>query len=304
MTYSQAVAYLHSLQQRFPRLVTLGSAGRSVEGRDLVYARVSSAGANNNNPVMLVDALMHAREWITLPPVLYFLEQLVQDAALLAGLDVVVVPILNPDGYEYSRTTDRLWRKNRGSTPNKTCTGVDLNRNFDYHWADFKTNGGASSDPCDLLYAGPSAASEPETKSYQSFVRELNAAKRVKMYVNLHNPEKSIYVPWGYSTAAKVPDVSQLTTIADEANSALVKAGATAYNVESMAADYPATGTVSDWVRGVAGVAQSFCMELPAGGRDALEGFGVPTTRILPISTQVFEALKVFAKYAKKPLTQ
>lgn len=71
-----------------------------------MYARVSSGGVNN--PIMLVDALMHAREWITLPPLLYFLENLVQDASLLAGLDVVVVPILNPDGYEYSRTKVRM----------------------------------------------------------------------------------------------------------------------------------------------------------------------------------------------------
>ena len=24
-----------------------------------------------------------------------------------------IIPLLNPDGYQYSRTTDRLWRKNR-----------------------------------------------------------------------------------------------------------------------------------------------------------------------------------------------
>ena len=40
--------------------------------------------------------------------------------------------------YEYSHTTDRLWRKNRA--PNQQmfglCKGVDLNRNFGYKWAD------------------------------------------------------------------------------------------------------------------------------------------------------------------------
>lgn len=302
MTYSQSVAYLRSLQQRYPKLVTVGSVGKSVEGRDIVYARVSSGGANN--PIMLVDALMHAREWITLPPVFYLLDNLLKDATLLAGLDVVVVPILNPDGYEYSRTKDRLWRKNRGATSNKTCVGVDLNRNFDYHWADFKSNDGASSDPCDLLYAGTKAASEPETSSYQNFVRNLNAAKRVKMYVNLHNPEQSIYIPWGYSNAVQVPDAAKLTTIAKEANGAMVKAGAKSSAVETMAKSYPATGTVSDWVRGVAGVSQSFCFELPSGGPDAGEGFEVPTSSILPISKHAYEAFKVFAKYAKTPLSQ
>ncbi|XP_034240050.1 uncharacterized protein LOC117644586 isoform X2 [Thrips palmi] len=170
---------------------------------------------------------------------------------------------------------------------------------------DFRSNNGASSDPCELTYAGPKAASEPETISYQNFVRNLNAGKRVKMYVNLHNPEQSIYIPWGYSsTAPKVPDTAQLTTIAKEANSALVAAGARAFTVETMAADYPATGTVSDWVRGVAGVAQSFCMELPAGGPDKQQGFAVPPSSILPISKEVLGAMKVFVKYTTKPLSQ
>lgn len=58
---------------------------------------------------MLVDGLMHAREWITLPAALYFLEQLVEQGGdILDGLDVVVLPILNPDGYEYSRSKVRV----------------------------------------------------------------------------------------------------------------------------------------------------------------------------------------------------
>ncbi|XP_034239854.1 carboxypeptidase B-like [Thrips palmi] len=303
MSYAETEAYLRALKERYPTLVTVGSVGRSVEGREIYYARVSSGGANN--PIMLVDALMHAREWITLPPVLYFLEALVQDATLRAGLDVVVVPILNPDGYEYSRTKDRMWRKNRGATSKKNCVGVDLNRNFDYHWADFRSNKGASSDPCELTYAGPKAASEPETVIYQTFIRNLNAGKRVKMYVNIHNPEQSIYLPWGYSaTAPKLPDAAPLTTIAKEVNNALVAGGAKSDKIEAMAADYPATGTVSDWVRGVAGVAQSFCMELPAGGPDKQQGFAVPPSSILATSKQTLGALKVFVKYAKKPLSQ
>ena len=38
--------------------------------------------------------------------------------------------------YEYSHTTDRLWRKNRNPNPSTFgfCPGVDLNRNFGYKW--------------------------------------------------------------------------------------------------------------------------------------------------------------------------
>ena len=38
--------------------------------------------------------------------------------------------------YEFSHTTDRLWRKNRNPNPGTFgfCPGVDLNRNFGYKW--------------------------------------------------------------------------------------------------------------------------------------------------------------------------
>eukprot|EP01052_Picozoa_sp_SAG31_P042335 SAG31_NODE_6694_length_1922_cov_2.221613_3_plen_68_part_00 len=51
--------------------------------------------------------------------------------ALLRQLRFIVIPVLNPDGYEYTWDPggDRLWRKNR--TPNANapqCPGTDLNR--------------------------------------------------------------------------------------------------------------------------------------------------------------------------------
>ncbi|KAK3927134.1 Carboxypeptidase B [Frankliniella fusca] len=308
LSYNEVVQYLQSLHKKYPKLVQISSAGKSVEGRDMVYVRVSKNLSKKNKPVMLVDALMHAREWITLPAVLFFLHQVVEGSAtgLLNGMDLVVLPVLNPDGYEYSRTKDRLWRKNRNTAYDAKCPGVDLNRNFDYHWKDFIMSGtGASDDPCDLEYAGGEAASEPETRNYQNLVRSLNKNNLVKMYINLHSPEQAIEMPWGYSvTAPALPDVNKLKVIASEANAAMVKAGAKSYEVVNMAADYPATGTVTDWVRGVAGVAQTFCIELPSGGDAKEEGFAIPKSRILPISQQLFEGLKVFAKYTSKPLTE
>ncbi|XP_034242104.1 carboxypeptidase B-like [Thrips palmi] len=309
MSYEEVVAYLRELQLRYPRLVRVGSMGRSVQGRDLVFARVSRGSAKHRD-VMLVDALTHARAWITLPAVLYFLQQLVErhqeNAALLQSLDFVVVPVLNPDGYEYSRDKERLWRKNRARTYNESCIGVDLNRNYDFHWADFLTSSEpptfltASNDSCANTYAGPHAASEPETQSYQRFIRELNVKGRLKMFVNLSAPRQGISFPWGYSSAApNVSDFSELSAIGKAASDAAVKAGAQPYRVQNLAANYVATGVVTDWARGVAGVDKSFLMELPSGGSDDLLGFDVPVSQILPISRQVFEAFKVFAECAK-----
>ena len=51
-------------------------------------------------------------------------------------LNIHVLPSTNPDGYEYSQKSDRLWRKTRSNYNSIfLCKGVDGNRNWDYHWA-------------------------------------------------------------------------------------------------------------------------------------------------------------------------
>lgn len=64
--------------------------------------------------------------------------------SLIDNVDFYIVPVLNPDGYRYTWTQDRLWRKNRSArrcslaqgfgSYQSCCQGVDLNRNFDWVW--------------------------------------------------------------------------------------------------------------------------------------------------------------------------
>lgn len=59
-------------------------------------------------PIILIDAGIHAREWIAPAVVLYIIHQLVENsdnAKLIENVDWIVIPSLNPDGYEYSHTT-------------------------------------------------------------------------------------------------------------------------------------------------------------------------------------------------------
>lgn len=43
------------------------------------------------------------------------------------------MPVINADGYEHTRTGDRLWRKNmRPVGAARRCLGADLNRNWGY----------------------------------------------------------------------------------------------------------------------------------------------------------------------------
>lgn len=54
-------------------------------------------------------AMLHAREWVTAPVALYSIHRLVEnlkdeDSDLLEGTDWIILPMANPDGYEYSQS--------------------------------------------------------------------------------------------------------------------------------------------------------------------------------------------------------
>jgi len=65
-----------------------------------------------------IDGGIHAREWISPATVTFMIHQLVEvqdpsDADLIENLDWYILPVVNPDGYEHTRDSDRLWRKTR-----------------------------------------------------------------------------------------------------------------------------------------------------------------------------------------------
>lgn len=81
---------------------------------------------------------MHAREWISGATSTYILNELltstdpaVRDIA--ENFDWYIFPVTNPDGYAYTHSNDRMWRKTR--TPyTATCYGADPNRNWGHMW--------------------------------------------------------------------------------------------------------------------------------------------------------------------------
>ncbi len=149
----------------------LEKLGESAEGRPIWAARVGREGA----PRVVIVAQQHAREWMSLQVALAILDALLTDPAqapLTERLEIWLVPLANPDGYEYSRSSDPGWRKSRRVTGPNRAPGVDLNRNFP---ADYRRSGdlpertdddwGASDLPRSGQYRGPGPASEPETRA-------------------------------------------------------------------------------------------------------------------------------------------
>lgn len=112
----------------YPDLVTVVNAGLSYEGRQIKYLRISTTRFENlRKPVIVIDAMVHAREWVTTPVAIYIIEQLVKQGSssdLTEYVDWIIIPLANPDGYEYSidevnlhLDLDRLFSNCIGTSP-------------------------------------------------------------------------------------------------------------------------------------------------------------------------------------------
>ena len=251
-TPAEVEAELAALAAARPDLVQIETIGTSVEGRPIQAARVSSRDAAADVPALLVCGMHHAREWIAVEVPLGILHDLVDrhdsDAAtreLLATREVWIVPVLNPDGLEYSQTERRMWRKNR--RPNEGgSVGVDLNRNWAYEWGGL----GASPRPSSDTYRGPEAFSEPELRA----LRDLARREGVVASLSYHSYGELVLWPWGYDHDVAPDDA----TLADHARA---MAALNEYEPMQSAGLYPASGDFDDWFYGELG-AISFTIEL------------------------------------------
>lgn len=97
--------YLQSITSSYPNITTLEVLGTSGEGREINALRISTGGSGK--PLILVDAGIHAREWIAPAQALYIIQELVENpnnTYLIQNVDWYIVPVLNPDGYEFTFT--------------------------------------------------------------------------------------------------------------------------------------------------------------------------------------------------------
>ncbi|MER6051207.1 M14 family metallopeptidase [Streptomyces sp. NPDC001793] len=194
---------------------------RSVEGVACRALRLGAAPAGGRDCVVLIGGV-HAREWGSCEILVFFAADLLraysthsglaygakkytaaQVKAMLDDLELVVFPLVNPDGRRYSQDVEPMWRKNRNPAYGNgegDCVGVDINRNFDFLFdaaTAFAPTAGVrvSTDPCDpQLYHGPAPFSEPETRNVRSL---LDAFPRTRWFIDVHSFSEDILYVWG-----------------------------------------------------------------------------------------------------------
>lgn len=273
-------SYLDYLETTFD-FVTTESIGKSYEGTDMRLAKVCKGGCGNK-PAMWIDGGIHAREWVSPAAVTFMLRELVENDSdhpdLLDNLDWYILPVVNPDGYLYTQTDNRLWRKTRKPNGNN-CFGTDANRNFGYRWG----TGGSSSDPCSDTYMGASAFSEIETANIRDWITAHKDT--IKFYNNIHSYSQLVLLPWGWGYD-EPENIDDLYRVAEAGNDALYAVHQKTYEVGCIPCMlYVASGGSLDWTLGELGIPYSYGMELRDTGA---YGFLLPPQQIIPTGEEVW----------------
>ncbi|XP_073953155.1 carboxypeptidase B-like [Choristoneura fumiferana] len=261
-SYDDITSRIHMLAAKMPQLISIQFVGHSYEKRKMNLVKIST-NPSGRNPIIFIDAGIHAREWVAPAMAVYIIHRLIKDPKALKrelnGVDWYILPVVNPDGYEFSRgkKSNRLWRKTRSKHTKKDCYGVDGNRNYGFEWG----GKGTSKDPCDQeIYAGPKAFSENET---QAVAKIMNAYKeRIKLYVSIHSYGAYLVYPWGFTADILPENWIRMHNLARMVSDSVVRAGGPAFEVMSAGQWYPAAGGSDDYALAVMGIPYSYTMEL------------------------------------------
>jgi hypothetical protein len=198
----------YEIANKYPDLVKLVEIGKSIQGRPIIALKVTENAKSvrdNSRPAVLFQSMQHAREWISPETNYRLLKYMLEQHAsgnqeireLLRTREVWFVLVINPDGYQYTFTNERLWRKNlrdnNGDGQIGPGDGVDLNRN----WPGEKwgyDNEGSSPDRFSETYRGTGPASEPETKALVDLQNRID----FKFMIDYHSVVPVILYPIGF----------------------------------------------------------------------------------------------------------
>lgn len=269
-SYLELEADLMALEAAYPHLAKVVDIGDSLEGRNIYALKISdNVNLDENEAEVFFVGCHHAREWISVevPYLLgkYLVENYESDPeikSLVDSSEVWIVPLLNPDGLEYSIYFYRYWRKNRRNNGDGSY-GVDLNRNYGYNWG--YDNEGSSPIPSSQTYRGQSAFSEPEAQVIRAFFQQKN----FQALITYHNYSQVILYPWGYTNMPSAKD-ELLEEIAAEMSEQMEAVNGNLYGYGQAGNTlYLTNGDMTDWSFATYGI-PSYTIELPPA--DVLHG--------------------------------
>jgi carboxypeptidase T len=291
-TLAEMNTKMDALVAAYPTIVSKFSIGNSYQGRPIWCIKISDNVATDEvgEPEVLYQGLQHAREAIGGTSLIFFMQYLAENYGsdtrvtdLVNTRELFIIPCLNPDGYEYNRTTNPsgggLWRKNR--RPNSGGSfGVDLNRNWSVDWANCAGASSAcgSSSQSNDTYWGTAPFSEPETNALKAFITSHHFVLGI---------DQHCYGPY-YSLPFGRPNLHTLSAV-DQNFYNYTAALMGKYNCQRagnspQTVGYEVAGGMKDWMLlgdiGVGTKGKIYGLTGEAGGG----GFWAPSSSIIPLS--------------------
>ncbi|KAI5959581.1 ECM14 [Candida pseudojiufengensis] len=295
-------SWLNLLQITYPQVINIEEIGDTYEHKKLkvVHFQVPNDIDHKSKKTIVITGGVHAREWISVSTTLYLIYQLIRlyntwpGSKILTQLNFLFIPVFNPDGYEYTWTTDRLWRKNRQETPIPKCFGIDIDHSYDYHWT-------KSTDwACGEEYSGDIPFEAFESKIWDNYLNETNQEHKIYGYLDLHSYSQEILYPYAYSCNQQPRDEENLIELAwGIAKSIRLKSGSN-YQVLPACIDkdsdlLPDLGSGSSLDYMYHNKAYwAYQLKLRDTGS---HGFLLPSKYIEPVGDEIVSAIKYFCEF-------
>ena len=242
------------------QFVKLFDIGDTIQGRDIWAVRMTQGAQGQplgERPAVLFQGTTHAREWISTEVTMRLLKWFVAErlaenpevSEILDTSELWFVPVVNPDGYEFTFTDERLWRKNLhdndGSGELTNADGVDLNRNYPEHWN--YDGEGSSSVIFSETYRGEGPASEPESQADIALVEDM---ADFRFAISYHSFGQLLLYPQGWQTLTMTADDPIYLALSGTDDDPAIAD----FNPGVGADLYTTNGEFTDWAHGEAGV--------------------------------------------------
>lgn len=308
---------IHDIGPSWERMV---DPTRGYSMRSLRITNLATTTGDPERPVFVAFGSIHAREYTPAELLTRMAEWLVtgygvdpQATWLVDHVDFRLILQANPDGRKKAEAGE-YWRKNTNRDTGYCAywwgdDGIDLNRNFPFHW---HTTGeqGSSSDPCDDTYRGVSAGSEPETANLVEYVAGTPGPNGIYgggvlpdrradgvnapapedyagLFFDIHSYSQLVLWSWG-DVASPAPNDAALRTLGRR------MAWFNGYRPQSAYELYPTDGTTDDTFYGLLG-APSYTIELGTSFFESCNSFETATF------PKNFDALRYSARATSAP---
>ena len=302
--YESELKALAAANPGLVKLITLPK--KTLGGREVLGVEITTdVNVNDGKPVFLNMGVHHAREWPAGENTMEWALELVKGfkagdvrlTSIVRNSRNIVVPIVNPDGFEASRaagalagqdggrdesvddtayllagaTTGGEYRRKNCRSPDNSETaqcmtsagiaepGVDPNRNYGGLWGG---PGAAANDLSAQTYRGPGPFSERETQN----VRALVGSRQVMSLVTNHTSAGLVLRPPGVASLGDPVDEDRGYRALGDA-----MAKENGYFSQKSYELYDTTGTAEDWTYNTAG-AYSFTFEIYCGAPNYVTG--------------------------------